>query len=152
MEKLFVCMFIGHLVGDYLLQTYTMAQKKWLKGYEGTKNCVFHCLTYSGALLIFCGSYVPQTYSACFLFAFLVFLTHFPIDHWSLGKYWITHRDRNRNVLTDLQQADLATERGRFQIGIGPLVYVMVDNTLHLTLLWLVAYVWVRLYPIPTCG
>ena len=65
----------------------------------------------------------------------LVFLSHFPLDRWSLASKWLK-LIRGRDFI----QAYLKKE-GPWEIDLSfaCLVYAVVDNTMHLILLWGIA-------------
>lgn len=104
-------MILGHLVGDYLLQPQTMAINKGKSTKLGWAYCFFHCLIYTTSILIFVGEF-------SFLLFFLIFLTHFPIDKFSLAQYLFKGLDFSKP---------------------GHLfLYAVKDNTIHLVLMYLV--------------
>jgi len=119
-------MLIGHMVGDYLLQNDWMARNKMLKTDDGRFACVVHCVIYSFSIALFtvvdgwrCFESIGVSLFAAFAIAFA---THFFIDRDSLGKKWINMYG----------QSKLGTDN-----PFAPLVYVAVDNTLHLVLMWM---------------
>jgi len=124
-EDIFIRVFLGHLVGDFLLQSRAMALGKSEKGWNGHKWCTFHCVVYTLAVCLFAWTANP-------LFIVLVFLSHWPIDRWSLTSYWLK-LIRSRNLVG----AYLSEEKFReFDIAFSAIVYTVADNTLHLVALW----------------
>jgi len=127
MAELFIRAVLGHLVGDYLLQGRTMALKKSEKGWRGALWCTFHSLIYTFSVCLFLLTSDP-------LIICLVFLSHWPIDRWSLGSKWLKMIQGR-----DFVNAYLSKEKYReIDISFSCLVYTVVDNTLHLILLWLI--------------
>jgi Protein of unknown function (DUF3307) len=129
-------LILGHLIGDFVLQNKWMAYRKVTNYFP----CLVHCLIY--------------TLSVCLLTSFnpawatIVFLSHFPIDKWSLADKWLSlingrslkdyfdNGSLNIPVQNDPQYTNYLILRGSFT-GI---VYTVVDNTLHLMLMLLGAY------------
>lgn len=128
MTELFIAMMLGHFVGDYLLQNRPMALKKNANGVIGFAWCTLHCMLYVVAVAVFAWRADP-------LFLGLVFLSHWPIDRWSLAAKWLK-LIRGR----DLMAAFASKEKYRdLEVGFACLVYAVADNTMHIVLLWLVA-------------
>ncbi|MBA7490345.1 hypothetical protein ES702_00883 [subsurface metagenome] len=127
MEDIFVRVLLGHLFGDYLLQSKDMAIKKSETGIKGLGWCTLHCIIYTFCVCLFLWKINP-------LVIVLVFLSHWPIDRWSLASWWLkfiggrdfiaafTSKDRYRDI----------------DLSFSCLVYAVVDNTMHFTLLWLI--------------
>jgi hypothetical protein len=127
MADLFVLALLGHLAGDYLLQTKAMALRKSQPGWRGAVTCTEHVLIYTAAVCLMLGSDRPLVWM-------LVFAPHWVIDRWSLASAWLK-LIRGRTFAA----AYSSTEPYRdFDIAFTSLVYAVVDNTLHLFSLWLV--------------
>src|SRR3989338_6231376 len=82
MAELFILALLGHLIGDYLLQTKHMALNKSAKGWGGIETCSWHVLVY--------------TASVCLMFWTLnvwvglaIFIPHWIMDRWSLASVWL---------------------------------------------------------------
>ncbi|MBI2041547.1 MAG: DUF3307 domain-containing protein [Candidatus Nealsonbacteria bacterium] len=120
MESLIVKILIGHIVGDYWLQTSAMAYGKSKKGVKGTLWCTLHCLIYTLSVCLFIWNFQP-------LIIFLVFLSHWPIDRWSLALKWLKIIRRN-----DFDNPN------QLKSTFTAIVYVVMDNSLHFYLLWLI--------------
>lgn len=142
MLTIFESLLLGHLVGDYLLQNNWMAQRKGAKLFP----CVVHCLIYTVCVCLFTEWKNPLWYG-------VVFLSHFPIDRFSLADKWgkliggrsltVFMNEGQQGIptgLTDEQRENYVTLRGAFTA----LVYTVMDNTIHLLLLvlgaWLVLH------------
>ncbi len=128
MGDIFVRILLGHLVGDYILQGRKMALAKSKKGHKGLLWCLLHCSIYTAVMCLFLWTYNP-------LIIVLVFLSHFPIDRWSLANKWLQFKDAHTFI-----DAYQSTEKYReLDIAFSALVYTVVDNTFHLLLLWGIA-------------
>ncbi len=125
MEDLFARIVLGHLVGDYLLQTKAMALNKSVKGWKGAGWCTWHCLVYTLSVCLFLWNFHPWLMA-------LVFLSHWPLDRWSWGAKWLD-MIRGRNFVKAWQSSDQYRE---IDIAFSCLVYAVVDNTMHLLALW----------------
>ncbi len=118
---------LGHLTGDYLLQSRTMALKKSEKSLNGIAWCIFHCLIYTGSICLFLWTINP-------LIIVLVFASHWFIDGWSLASKWLK-LIRGR----DFVKAYNSTEKyHEIDLAFSCFVYAIVDNTMHLIILWLI--------------
>ena len=82
---------------------------------------------YSLSICVFLWKFSP-------LFFLLIVLTHFPIDFWSVGQKWldIIH---GRNFIEENRNNQAFKE---IRISFAIIVYTVVDNTFHLTLMWLI--------------
>lgn len=101
---------IGHLVGDYLLQTDYQAQNKKKPGLKGLFACVIHCLLWTISVLIFTGWNT-------WLIAVLVFLSHIVLDRTYIIPWFLKIAGKERS----------------FWLIVG------CDNVTHLVFLWLIA-------------
>ncbi|HVT58578.1 MAG TPA: DUF3307 domain-containing protein [Thermoanaerobaculia bacterium] len=127
MADLFVLALLGHLAGDYLLQTKRMALGKSRPGWSGALLCTAHVLIYTAAVCVMLSWTRPMAW-------LLVFAPHWVIDRWSLAGAWLK-LIRGRTF----ESAYLSKEPYReFDIAFTSLVYTAVDNTFHLFCLWLV--------------
>lgn len=122
---LFVLAFLGHLIGDYLLQSKWMAMTKSQPGWRGVLACTIHVALYTVAVCA-----MVQTTDALVWLA--VAVPHWIIDRWSLGGWWLkVIRGRT------LEEAHLSAEPHRpFHIAFFAVVYTAADNTIHLLCLW----------------
>ncbi len=131
MAELFVLALLGHLVGDYLLQSKRMALGKSQEGIAGIGWCAFHVALYTAAVAVFWQRFDLVT-------LLLIFVPHFVMDRYSLGSAWLK-LIRGRTF----ESAYTSTDKYReFDIAFTCLVYAVVDNTFHLLSLWAVAKFW----------
>lgn len=127
---------LGHLLGDYVFQNQWLALAK----NRNTVRCLIHCLIYTVCVCMLT-SWRPLWIAA-------VFLSHFPIDRWSLGERWQKliggrsieefirrgHEDLDLPATaTPEQRANYVAARG----GFTTLVFAACDNTFHLALMFL---------------
>lgn len=123
-------LIFGHLFGDYLFQTRGMAWTKTAPGLKGFFACFRHCLLYATMVTI-CLLNLPYSrevsLKSILLLWLISFITHFPIDRWSLAKYWMKFLGRTPPAL----RMELTTEN-LFNV----IVYVVIDNTMHLYLMY----------------
>ena len=104
-------LIIGHLVGDYILQDDYLANRKK----ECSLSCVEHCAAYTVAVWLFSFWWLPLWAQP------VIFVSHFLID-------------RYRAVSKAM---DLLGQSG-FREHLGPWSVIVVDNTWHLLVLFLV--------------
>ena len=130
----FETLLLGHLVGDYILQNNWMAQRKGSSLFP----CLVHCLLYTAAVCLFT-NHSPE-------WAAVVFLSHFPVDRWSLADKWLrliggrsltTYVEHGHETSPDAfnKNPNLHTNYIALRGGFSALVYAVVDNTFHLLLL-----------------
>lgn len=125
MTDLFLKLFLGHLVGDYLLQPREMALKKSEKSWRGAIVCAVHSAVYTASVCFFLGNFHwPML--------ILVFFSHYPVDRWSLGSAWLK-LVRGRNFFTALADRK---EYYEVDVAFSCLVYERVDLCLHLLALY----------------
>jgi len=124
----FIPMVLGHFVADFMLQPKSMALKKSQPGLEGAATCTRHCLIYTCTVCLFALNFTP-------IFALLVFLSHWPIDRWSLAGKWGKLIGRP----TILETFGSLEVRRDIELGFAVLVYAVSDSTMHLVLLWGIA-------------
>lgn len=103
---------IGHLVGDYLLQTDWMAMNKKQRSFP----CAVHCLVWTSWVCLFAGwGWLPWI----FLFA-----CHFIQDRTEIVRWWMTLRWKDQTVFT--------------QAPCAPWSLIIVDNVWHIVQIWAV--------------
>ncbi|MDA8336424.1 MAG: DUF3307 domain-containing protein [Peptococcaceae bacterium] len=101
---------IGHLVGDYLLQTKWQAAHKKAPGLTGWSACLVHCSLWTMSVLFFTGWWKVEL-------AILVFVSHLILDRTHFVSWFLKVSGKERD---------------------GWLV-IVIDNTIHLLFLWLIA-------------
>jgi len=142
---------MGHLVGDYLTQTHKQAIGKSVKGNKGRLLCFEHCWNYSMVVAFFVtffGKWKLRPDNAIY-FDFAVvftiaFLSHWFIDRYQLALKWmkLVRQTRFEDTVKFDTWKDPWAEEYRIQIKnlrafFVAIVYVGVDNTMHLVLMWL---------------
>jgi len=119
---MFAAMILGHLAGDYLLQNRAMMLRKTENSLTGQFWCALHCLFYTFSVCLFLGTTDP-------IMAAAVFLSHWPIDRWSLAAKWMKAiQSRQPGIVYKNKEIDAA---------FYAIVYTAADNTMHTTLMWL---------------
>ena len=137
-------LLLGHLAGDYLLQNEWMAQNKSKNTLIGWLAALVHCIIYTLAVCLFMQNFQP-------IWMVVVFLTHFPIDKFSLAEHYMHYIKRKslydyiyngfheepfpQNPPIPKQQ----TRVNRVDVlvgGFSAVVYTITDNTMHLILMW----------------
>lgn len=118
---------MGHMTGDYLLQSTMMATTKGqARTWQGWAWCLLHCLIYTATICLFL-----QRWDL--VFAVLIFNSHFWIDKFSLAEKW-GQLTGGRTFAKAMSEPDDA--KRPFSVAFTCLVYVAVDNTMHLLLMW----------------
>jgi len=121
---------LGHLVGDYLFQNNWMALKKDKHNGLGTFTCTVHCCIYTLCVCILMGVFSWQ-------WVVYVFFSHFFIDKFSLAEKWLRLiRGRSLGVFMETLENHVYTPHIGLRAGFGTVVYAVVDNTMHLVLMW----------------
>ena len=131
MTELFIAAFLGHLIGDYLLQTKYMALNKSGEGWRGFRTCTWHVLIYTASICL-------MLWNADAVLVLAVFLPHWITDRWALASLWLK-LIKGRTF----EDAYLSQDKYReFDIAFTSMVYAVVDNTFHLLSLWFVIKFW----------
>jgi len=146
-----IALLIGHMVGDYLLQNNYLSVNKSKPGLFGAAICFLHssiyalCVTTAVLLGGWRGS-LSSHMSFSWAVAYLIVLVcHYPIDRWGLAGKWTkffgqTQPDDLEHItLGELQPG--YEDKGRLYVGLRQYfwapVYICVDNTMHLVLMWI---------------
>jgi hypothetical protein len=110
MNNTLILGIVGHLVGDYLLQTDWMALNKKLRSWP----CFVHCAIWTACVCIFTGwGWIPA--------AFLL-TCHFVQDRTQIVKWWMTLKWKS--------------QVGFMQPPFAPWSLIVVDNVWHIVQLW----------------
>jgi hypothetical protein len=125
---MFTRIVLGHFVADYLLQSKTKALKKSEKGINGIIWCTSHSLIYTATICLF-------LWRIDWLVALLVFISHWPIDRWSLVSKWLK-LIKGRDILAAYNSKE---EYREIDLSFSCLVYAVADNTVHLVILWIMS-------------
>lgn len=145
LERIMVWMILGHFIGDYLLQSKKTALGKSAPGWRGALTCVWHCYLYTMAvyvaIVLGLGSILLPP--GLVLALPMIFLTHYPIDRWSLADKWSKmiggRRLRDQTGPLDYDSrlpptlgnmAAVSTDQ-----AFAAIVYTVVDNTMHILLM-----------------
>jgi hypothetical protein len=141
MSGFFIILLIAHIIGDYFLQSLWMALNK-KKGFD---PLFLHCLTYTGVVVF---STLPffifptNITLSCFLIAIwllIVFISHVLIDGTNVVNKWL-HIIESRSYERTQKMLDnesLTESEKMYAVAYTAIVQTVVDNTLHLTLMYL---------------
>ena len=111
---------IGHLVGDFLVQSDAMARDKQKPSWKGHTACLLHSAIWASSVWVFSG--FPAEHWGCVLF---LLACHYVQDRHALAKSWM-------RVMSP----------GFMDIPFAPWSVIVVDNTWHLVQIWL-AWKWI---------
>ncbi len=120
MTDIFAKLVLGHLVGDYLLQNRAMMMSKSGPGQKGRLICTLHCLLYTFSVCLFLWSANP-------LIVAMIFISHWPIDRWSLADKWMAAIHSRRPGITYYEE--------KIDAAFYAIVYAVTDNALHLIIM-----------------
>ena len=130
-------MLLGHLVGDYLLQNNWMALSKSKHSGLGFFTCVVHCVLYTIAVCT-----IMWVWDINWVIA--VFLSHFVIDKYGIPEMYLKFiNGRSLQSFLDNPENKEYTPYIGLRSGFYIFVYVVVDNTMHLLLMY---YAWKLLF------
>lgn len=107
--------FVGHLVGDFLVQTDWQAKRKK----SSSLICAVHVTTYTACVLFFSGWCVD--YRTATVAAVSTFVPHFAIDRTSFVKFFMTK----------------VTDQRAFYQDLSPWSAISVDQAMHLLCLYI---------------
>lgn len=123
-------MLFGHVVGDYFLQNAKMAENKNKHSGLGWGMCAVHCAVYTLSVCSFMWDFRIK-------WLLLVFLSHFIIDKFSLAEKYL-NLVRGRSIQWFLSQSlkNITLNHSILRGGLTVLIYVIVDNTAHLMIMY----------------
>jgi hypothetical protein len=163
-----VTVFCGHIIGDYFLQPAYLALNKKIKGSFGEYTCLAHCNLYTvtiiSSLILISGVLGDRaTIHKLILesngvwFAITIYGTHYLLDRfhfldWYMSKVGIRSWDTNIRTITNkpikdkylsaMQQGielnTTITKGEAISVAFGAIVYVVMDNFLHILTLILI--------------
>jgi hypothetical protein len=154
-----IALLIGHLVGDYIFQDDWIATNKSKPGAYGAAVCCLHCSLYAVCMVAavifsgwthagFDGSFSSVVMSILTVFA-IAYVCHYPIDRWGLAGKWMkfygqTLPGKLDSMFVDgtsYDDGDRQSRSERLYVGFRQYfwapVYIVVDNTMHLVLMWI---------------
>lgn len=119
---------IGHLIGDYILQTDWMALNKK----KHTWPCFIHCLLWSLSVTLISG--------ASLLAFTLLFITHFIQDRTNIIIWWMKLKWKDQSKFMECDTLLIKHDyEPSIKPGLGPWSIIIVDNVWHIifiTLIW----------------
>ena len=116
-------LLLGHLAGDYLLQTDWMAKNKANNDLGGWLAALIHCTIYTFAVCVFMWNFQP-------IWIAIVFNSHFWIDKFAFGKWYLKYI---KGMEMDDYRGYL---HGELHAGFTAVIYTVTDNAIHLILMW----------------
>ena len=135
-------LLLGHLAGDYLLQNEWMAMNKSKNTRIGWLAAFIHCVLYTLAICLFMQNFEP-------IWVVVVFLTHFPIDKFSLAEYYMhflkgkglkdyVKKDQYFDGLVYVPKPERQSlnRMDALEGGFSAFIYAVTDNAMHLILMW----------------
>jgi hypothetical protein len=127
---------LGHLIGDYLLQTNWMALKKKSQ----TIPCLVHCSVWTACV---CACLLPEliqlSIPRIFLVTVLIFLSHFWLDRFDLIEWWFRKiGSRSWREMTRIYDYGKPSLEKQAMTAYTALVQTVADNTLHLAFVYLI--------------
>jgi len=119
---------IFHGIGDYFLQTDYQALNKKKRGWNGLKQCLIHCTTYS----------LPFLFIASWKAVLVIWITHFAIDRTNFVSYALAWKNRTiyygHNYFPNSKKYDISnfgfSKERPFAISIW--LNIICDNILHI--------------------
>lgn len=133
---LFALILIGHLIGDYFVQTEYQATTKKLPGLEGHLACAIHSLTYSCmvvATIMILGKWLCDIdinfYQQLAAFG-LVYLSHYPFDRTNIIGKLLALKGLVKPPVLDMKNS--TSPKDILDVTKYFVVYVVADNTAHL--------------------
>jgi len=128
--EIFWFLLLGHLVGDYLLQTSVMAYNKKIQFLPCFNHCVVYTLTVSIALVV-----CPAINTVPISLMFWIFMSHWILDRYELLDWWFKHLNVRSWNSIDAKLDDTTLVHQAVAISFGSIVYTVADNTLHLIMM-----------------
>lgn len=125
--NIFIGILFGLWVGDYWLQPKWMAIMKGQKGWKGFLVCVLHSVIYTLTTCLFLWHISPLLFCA-------IFVSHFFIDRYSLALVWL-RLIHGRDFYAE-KDIDYPDNWSRVLVPFACDVYIQVDNSMHIVLLW----------------
>ena len=136
-EDWFIWLLFGHLFGDYVFQNSWMALNKS----KDWKPLVAHCALYSTIVITFV---TIAGVKLGFLGGMLIYLSHIVLDGTNFVKWWCnfygirswdTYLPRVE-ITNEIDYNAQTTVAETISTSVGVLVYVVIDNTLHLFMMF----------------
>lgn len=126
---------IGHLVGDYLLQTDWMALNKKKRVWP----CFVHCWIWAMVVMAFAGWHSLTLQKSQLIFGILL-TTHFIQDHTNVVSWWMRLKWKDQSKFMESDRLFLGSHECDASIipGLGPWSIIVVDNVWHIVTIWCV--------------
>lgn len=127
-------LLFGHLVGDYIFQSESMALKK-----SGSyRVCALHCAIYTASVAAWLVPEMIGSALATAAFIAIVFCSHFAIDKSPLvqkllGKIGARTFERAAKVVPSKEISEVSKQ---FYVAFTAIVHAVADNTLHFIVMY----------------
>ena len=120
---------LAHLVGDYLFQNNYMALNKHKYNLKGWFTCTLHCIIYSIIVCLMLNIFNIKG-------LIFIFFSHFILDKFGIVE-WYLKIIKGRSIDRFLkEERNYLSNMDLIQAGFTTLVYVVVDNTMHLLIMY----------------
>jgi hypothetical protein len=122
--QIFIGILLGHLLGDFVLQNNWLALSK----NHSSTRCLLHCLIYTLSVSLFT---ILNP-----IWAIIIFISHYPIDRYSLADKWLK-LIKGRSIeefLTQNKYSKIDSHK-ILSGGFTSIIYCVVDNTFHIILM-----------------
>lgn len=145
MTELFIAMVVGHFVGDFVFQNDWMAQNKKKMNVLGWQSATTHCLVYTITVLCFIYLAIKPELMYILRIAPFVFMSHFILDKFPVVEWYMKFFDKQNwdtHLPTKYDSICWEEKMNAEQVVsavFGAIVYVFLDQTVHLTMLYLLA-------------
>ena len=129
-------LLLGHVVGDYLLQTNQMALNKK----ESTLWAALHSFIWTCCIIL---AMAPEwnafSNTQCWIVGSAIFLSHFVLDRFAVVDWWFRYiGSRSYRACIDYCNSDQDTIKKQFMVAYTALVQTVADNGLHLLFLYII--------------
>jgi hypothetical protein len=122
-------------IADYFLQSKEMAIKKAERSREGLVLCLRHCNIYAIFTTLLVSTSNTSIIQAITVYI-IAFVTHFAIDRYYLAQKWLDII-KGRNFFEEYQTLHKKTPQIELiTIPFACIVYVIVDNGMHIMAMW----------------
>jgi len=128
---MFIYLLFGHVIGDYFLQNSWMAFFKK----KAFLPCFVHCSIYT---TVVCTALAIYGLKVSLIFFVCIFYSHWILDRYEVISWWAEKMGiRSWNSFQG-ELSDSAQIHQVITIAFGAIVYVVMDNSLHLLLMLLI--------------
>lgn len=130
-----VRLLLGHLAGDYIFQSASMALNKS----RSYRVCAMHCAAYTATMAMWLSYELVFSTIPTVFFLAIVFCSHFVLDKTSVVQ-WILGKMGARTFKSAGMYRENSPEHEiykQFYVAFTAIIHAVADNTLHFILLYL---------------